>query len=66
MKIKAQLSMSFNLEKCIGCNTCTVTCKNVWTNRKGTEYMWWNNVETNLVLVIRNNGKNRICGKEDG
>ena len=46
MKIKAQLSMSFNLEKCIGCNTCTVTCKNVWTNRKGTEYMWWNNVET--------------------
>ncbi|MBO6487009.1 MAG: 4Fe-4S binding protein, partial [Pelagibacteraceae bacterium] len=27
MKIKAQLSMSFNLEKCIGCNTCTVACK---------------------------------------
>ena len=46
MKIKTQLSMSFNLEKCIGCNTCTVACKNVWTNRKGTEYMWWNNVET--------------------
>ena len=46
MKIKAQLSMTFNLEKCIGCNTCTVACKNVWTNRKGAEYMWWNNVET--------------------
>ena len=38
--------MSFNLEKCIGCNTCTVACKNVWTNREGAEYMWWNNVET--------------------
>jgi nitrate reductase beta subunit len=46
MKIKAQLSMTFNLEKCIGCNTCTVACKNVWTNREGAEYMWWNNVET--------------------
>lgn len=46
MRIKAQMSMVFNLEKCIGCNTCTVTCKNVWTNREGAEYMWWNNVET--------------------
>lgn len=46
MRVKAQYSMSFNLEKCIGCNTCTVACKNVWTNREGAEYMWWNNVET--------------------
>ncbi len=46
MKVKAQNSMTFNLEKCIGCNTCTVGCKNVWTNREGAEYMWWNNVET--------------------
>lgn len=38
--------MTFNLEKCIGCNTCTVACKNIWTNREGAEYMWWNNVET--------------------
>ncbi len=46
MTVKAQISMTFNLEKCIGCNTCTVACKNVWTNREGAEYMWWNNVET--------------------
>ncbi|ADD68832.1 nitrate reductase, beta subunit [Denitrovibrio acetiphilus DSM 12809] len=46
MDIKAQLSMILNLDKCIGCHTCTVTCKNMWTNRKGAEYMWWNNVET--------------------
>ena len=38
--------MTFNLEKCIGCNTCTVACKNVWTIREGAEYIWWNNVET--------------------
>ena len=46
MKVEATYSMTFNLEKCIGCNTCTVACKNVWTNREGAEYMWWNNVET--------------------
>jgi len=46
MDVRAQFAMVMNLEKCIGCHTCSVTCKNMWTNRKGTEYMWWNNVET--------------------
>ena len=46
MRVKAQVAMVMNLDKCIGCHTCSVTCKNVWTSREGTEYMWWNNVET--------------------
>ncbi|WP_372629995.1 nitrate reductase subunit beta [Cohnella sp.] len=46
MKIKAQVGMVMNLDKCIGCHTCSVTCKNTWTNRPGAEYMYWNNVET--------------------
>jgi len=46
MKIKAQICMVLNLDKCIGCQTCTVTCKNVWTTRPGVEYAWFNNVET--------------------
>lgn len=46
MKIRAQIGMVLNLDKCIGCHTCTVTCKNVWTNRPGVEYAWFNNVET--------------------
>ncbi|MBR4695476.1 MAG: nitrate reductase subunit beta, partial [Selenomonadaceae bacterium] len=46
MKIKAQISMVMNLDKCIGCHTCSITCKNVWTNRPGAEYMYFNNVET--------------------
>jgi len=46
MKVRAQFAFVFNLDKCIGCHTCSVTCKNVWTNRKGAEYMWFNNVES--------------------
>ncbi len=46
MHVKAQVAMVMNLDKCIGCHTCSVTCKNVWTNREGAEYMWFNNVET--------------------
>jgi nitrate reductase beta subunit len=38
--------MVFHLDKCIGCHTCSLACKNLWTDRPGTEYMWWNNVET--------------------
>lgn len=46
MNVKAQMAMVMNLDKCIGCHTCSVTCKQVWTNRPGTEYVWFNNVET--------------------
>ncbi len=46
MKIRSQISMVFHLDKCIGCHTCSVACKNIWTDRQGAEYMWWNNVET--------------------
>ena len=46
MDIRAQVSMVFHLDKCIGCHTCSIACKNIWTDRKGAEYMWWNNVET--------------------
>ncbi|MCV2893669.1 nitrate reductase subunit beta [Lentibacter sp. XHP0401] len=46
MKVRAQIGMVLNLDKCIGCHTCSVTCKNVWTSRDGVEYAWFNNVET--------------------
>ena len=46
MKVRAQIMMVLNLDKCIGCHTCSVTCKNVWTNRDGVQYAWFNNVET--------------------
>jgi complex iron-sulfur molybdoenzyme family reductase subunit beta len=43
---RRQLAMVMDLNKCIGCQTCTVACKTQWTNRSGREYMYWNNVET--------------------
>ncbi|MDI3385334.1 nitrate reductase subunit beta [Streptomyces sp. B-S-A8] len=46
MRPMAQIAMVMNLDKCIGCHTCSVTCKQAWTNRNGMEYVWFNNVET--------------------
>jgi nitrate reductase beta subunit len=42
MRVMAQVAMVMNLDKCIGCHTCSVTCKQAWTNRAGTEYVWFN------------------------
>ncbi len=43
---KRQLAMAMDLNKCIGCQTCTVSCKRLWTRDRGQEYMWWNIVNT--------------------
>ena len=34
MNVRAQLVMVFNLDKCIGCHACSISCKNIWTDRK--------------------------------
>lgn len=46
MDVRVQIASVFHLDKCIGCHTCSVACKSLWTDRPGAEYMWWNNVET--------------------
>jgi complex iron-sulfur molybdoenzyme family reductase subunit beta len=41
-----QIAMVIDLNKCIGCQTCTMACKTQWTIGKGRDYMYWMNVET--------------------
>lgn len=41
-----QVSAVFDINKCIACQTCTMSCKTTWTSGKGQEYMFWNSVET--------------------
>jgi nitrate reductase beta subunit len=41
-----QVAMVMDLNKCIGCQTCTIACKTNWTEGGGRDYMYWNNVET--------------------
>jgi nitrate reductase beta subunit len=55
MKIRSQVGMVLNLDKCIGCHTCSITCKNVWTSREGMEYAWFNNVESKPGVGYPNN-----------
>ncbi|MCX7117830.1 MAG: nitrate reductase subunit beta [Legionellales bacterium] len=59
MKIRAQIGMVLNLDKCIGCHTCSVTCKNVWTSRRGVEYAWFNNVESKPGVGYPNEWENQ-------
>ena len=41
-----QFSAVFDLNKCLGCQTCVVACKTSWTRDEGMEYMWWATVNT--------------------
>jgi len=50
MRVMAQMGMVMNLDKCIGCHTCSVTCKQAWTNRAGTEYVWFNKALSESIL----------------
>jgi ethylbenzene hydroxylase subunit beta/complex iron-sulfur molybdoenzyme family reductase subunit beta len=42
-----QLAWVFDLNKCIGCQTCSVACKVLWTQEEpGADHMWWMTVNT--------------------
>lgn len=65
MKIRSQVGMVLNLDKCIGCHTCSVTCKNVWTSREGMEYAWFNNVESKPGVGERLGKPGKMEGRLD-
>lgn len=43
---KRQIAFVVDLNKCMGCHTCTIACKTLWTNDKGMDHMWWMKVNT--------------------
>ena len=44
--IERQMAMVLDLNKCIGCHTCSVACKTLWTSSEGMEHMFFNTVNT--------------------
>jgi hypothetical protein len=45
-KSRRQVAMAFDLSKCMGCQSCSVACKMLWTRERGEEYQWWCSVDT--------------------
>lgn len=41
-----QFAMVLDLNKCLGCQTCSIGCKTQWTRGNGMDAMWWNIVNT--------------------
>jgi len=41
-----QLAWVIDLNKCLGCQACTLACKTHWTTDVGTEHQWWLIVNT--------------------
>jgi DMSO reductase family type II enzyme iron-sulfur subunit len=41
-----QIAMVMDLNKCLGCQTCTVACKKLWNRDPGAAHAYWNSVET--------------------
>ena len=42
-----QLAWVYDLNKCIGCQTCSVACRVLWTEgEKGADHQWWMTVNT--------------------
>ena len=44
--VDRQIAMVLDLNKCLGCHTCTIACKKLWNTDAGTDYAYWNSVET--------------------
>ncbi|MHB8245587.1 MAG: 4Fe-4S dicluster domain-containing protein [Acidimicrobiales bacterium] len=43
---RGQVAMVFDLNKCMGCQTCSVACKVLWTREEGEQHQWWMTVNT--------------------
>jgi DMSO reductase family type II enzyme iron-sulfur subunit len=60
-----QVAMVMDLNKCMGCQTCTVACKKLWNRDTGADYVYWNSVET-LPGKGYPRGWNKTGGRDAG
>jgi ethylbenzene hydroxylase subunit beta/complex iron-sulfur molybdoenzyme family reductase subunit beta len=65
---KRQLAWVFDLNKCIGCQACSVACKVLWTNEQppGRDHMWWITVNTQPGLGSPRDWENMGGGYKNG
>jgi ethylbenzene hydroxylase subunit beta/complex iron-sulfur molybdoenzyme family reductase subunit beta len=43
---RRQVALVFDLNKCMGCQSCAVACKMLWTRDEGEEHQWWCTLNT--------------------
>jgi ethylbenzene hydroxylase subunit beta/complex iron-sulfur molybdoenzyme family reductase subunit beta len=58
--------MLFDLNKCMGCQTCAVACKMLWTREAGEEHQWWCTVNTQPGLGTPKGWEQMGGGFRDG
>ena len=64
---KRQLAWVFDLNKCIGCQTCSVACKVLWPGEDpGTEAMWWMTVNSQPGRGVPRDWETMGGGYRDG
>lgn len=63
---QSQVSMVFDLNKCMGCQTCSVACKTLWTTEEGEEHQWWCSVNTQPGQGTPKNWEQMGGGFRDG
>jgi len=61
MKVMAQIAMVMNLDKCIGWPPPPGPGEQAGGNREGTEYMWFNNVETRPGVGYPRTWEDQLC-----
>ena len=66
MKVRANFGMVMNLDKCIGCHTCSVTCKNVGPTASASSTCGSTTSRPSPGSVIRRTGRTRASGTAAG